>query len=81
MFKTITRRDGITAEVKYRDSFEFTPFARLLFSVNWLPASSDASQAYFDRWLIVAFANRFHHTRREIPRRILEWTLCLPAQS
>jgi putative DNA primase/helicase len=80
MFKAITGCDRITAEVKYRDSFEFTPFARLLFSANRLPASSDASQAYFDRWLIVPFANRFRHTRREIPRRILEWTLCSPAE-
>ena len=31
MFKAITGCDRITAEVKYRDSFEFTPFARLLF--------------------------------------------------
>jgi hypothetical protein len=69
MFKAITGCDRITAEVKYRDSFEFTRFARLQFSANRLPTSSDPSQAYFDRWLIVPFANRFRHTRREIPRR------------
>jgi hypothetical protein len=34
MFKAITGCDGIMAEVKYRDSFEFTPFARLLFSAT-----------------------------------------------
>ena len=67
MFKAITGCDRITAEVKYRDSFEFTPFARLLFSANRLPESSDASQAFFDRWLIVPFPNRFRQTRREIP--------------
>ena len=68
MFKAITGCDRITAEVKYRDSFEFTPFARLLFSANRLPASSDASQAFFDRWLIVPFANRFRQTRaRDTP--------------
>jgi P4 family phage/plasmid primase-like protien len=80
MFKAITGCDRITAEVKYRDSFEFTPFARLLFSANRLPASGDGSQAFFDRWLIVPFANRFRHTRREIPRRILEWRLCSPTE-
>jgi phage/plasmid-associated DNA primase len=57
--------------MKYRDPFEFTPFARLLFSANRLPASNDASQAFFDRWLIVPFASRFRGTRGEIPRRIL----------
>ncbi len=80
IFKAITACDRITAEVKYRDSFEFTPFARLLFSANRLPMSSDASQAFFDRWLIVPFANRFRQTRREMPRRILEWRLCSPME-
>jgi P4 family phage/plasmid primase-like protien len=80
MFKAITGCDRITAEVKYRDSFEFIPFARLLFSANRLPASNDASQAFFDRWLIVPFASRFRQTRREIPRRILEWRLCSPME-
>ena len=80
MFKAITGCDRITAEVKYRDSFEFAPFARLLFSANRLPSSGDSSQAFYDRWLIVPFANRFRQTRREIPRRILEWRLCSPAE-
>ena len=65
MFKAITGCDRITAEFKYRDSFEFTPVTRLLFSANRLPASDDASQAFFDRWLIVRFPNRFRHTRGE----------------
>ena len=78
MFKAITGCDRITAEVKYRDSFEFTPFARLLFSANRLPPSNDASQTFFDRWLVGPLANRFRHTRREIPRRILEARLSTP---
>jgi P4 family phage/plasmid primase-like protien len=76
MFKSITGCDRITAEFKYRDSFEFTPFARLLFSANRLPPSNDTSQAFFDRWLIVPFPNRFRHTRRETPRSILQQQLC-----
>jgi len=76
MFKSITGCDRITAEFKYRDSFEFTPFARLLFSANQLPPSNDASQAFFDRWLIVPFPNRFRQTRCETPRSILHHQLC-----
>jgi putative DNA primase/helicase len=76
MFKALTGCDRITAEIKYRDSFEFSPFARLLFSANRLPASDDASQAFFDRWLIVPFKNRFRHTRRETPRSVLQERLC-----
>jgi putative DNA primase/helicase len=67
MFKAITGCDRITAEIKYRDSFEFTPFARLLFSANRLPCSDDNSQAFFDRWLIVPFQNR-SATRAGRPR-------------
>jgi putative DNA primase/helicase len=77
MFKAITGCDRITAEIKYRDSFEFTPFARLLFSANRLPASNDASQAFFDRWLIVPFPKRFRHRRGEMPRHILQARLCV----
>ena len=77
-FKAITGGDRITTEFKYCDSFEFMPFARLLFSANRLPASNDASQAFFDRWLIVPFPNRFRHTRGETPRTILQRRLCTP---
>jgi hypothetical protein len=43
--------------------------ARLLFSANRLPPSCDASQAFFDLWLIIPLANRFRHTRREMNSR------------
>jgi P4 family phage/plasmid primase-like protien len=76
MFKSITGCDRITAEIKYRDSFEFTPFARLLFSANKLPGSADASPAFFDRWLVVPFPNRFRRTRCEIQRHMLQARLC-----
>jgi len=80
MFKAITWCDRITAEVKYRDSFEFAPFARLLFSANRSLGSNDASEAFFYRWLIVTFQERFRQTRREIPKRILGWRLCSPSE-
>ncbi len=51
IFKAITGCDRITGEFKYRNSFEFTPFVRLVFSANQLPSSRDASSAYFDRWI------------------------------
>jgi putative DNA primase/helicase len=79
-FKAITGCDRITAEFKYRDSFEFTPFVRLIFSANQLPRSNDASQAFFDRWLVVPFPNRFRDTRRETPRSILQHRLCSPSE-
>ena len=68
VFKAVTGCDRITAEFKYRNPFEFTPFARLIFSANHLPASKDASTAYFDRWLVIPFEKRFRGTAQEIPR-------------
>jgi len=72
LFKAVTGCDRITAEFKYHNPFEFTPFARLIFSANHLPASKDASTAYFDRWLVIPFEKRFRGTAREIPRRKID---------
>jgi putative DNA primase/helicase len=80
IFKAVTGCDRITAEIKYRDSFEFTPFARLLFSANRLPLSNDASPAFFDRWLIIPFTRQFRHTHRETPRSELQFRLSAPRE-
>ena len=72
VFKAVTGCDRITAEFKYRNPFEFAPFARLIFSANHLPASKDASTAYFDRWLVIPFGKRFRGTAQEISRRKLD---------
>jgi putative DNA primase/helicase len=47
------------AEYKYRDSFEFLPFARLVFSANHPPRSGDSTHAFFRRWYVVPFTRRF----------------------
>ncbi len=72
VFKAITGCDRLTAEFKYQHPFEFTPFARLLFSANHLPATRDGSTAYFDRWLILPFERRFRATAQEVPRQALD---------
>lgn len=58
-FKAITGGDRIAAERKYRDAFEFTSFARLVFSANALPRSDDATFAFFRRWVVVPFERTF----------------------
>jgi putative DNA primase/helicase len=75
LFKAITGCDRITGEFKYQNAFQFTPFARLIFSANHLPTSRDASVAFFDRWLVIPFEKRFRGTSREIPRRTLDSNL------
>lgn len=55
VFKALTGGDRMTAERKFQGSFEFSPFARLIFSTNHYPTSKDASHAFFRRWLVIPF--------------------------
>jgi putative DNA primase/helicase len=80
MFKAITGGDMITAEYKYHDSFDFLPFARLVFSANHLPRSGDGSTAFFDRWLVIPFRKSFRGTAQEIPRAELDARLADPRE-
>jgi putative DNA primase/helicase len=80
VFKSIVGNDTITGEFKFRDSFEFDPFCRLLFSANHPPQSKDASKAFYDRWLVIPFNRNFRGTDKEIPRGILDSRLSDPRE-
>ncbi|MGD0577773.1 MAG: phage/plasmid primase, P4 family, partial [Bryobacteraceae bacterium] len=60
IFKAITGGDALLAERKFEESFEFVPFARLIFSANHSPKSQDASSAFFRRWVVIPFERTFH---------------------
>lgn len=55
IFKALVGGDRVLGEHKYGESFEFTPFARLLFSANHFPQSKDSSYAFFRRWEVIPF--------------------------
>jgi P4 family phage/plasmid primase-like protien len=59
MFKTLVTGDSITAERKFGQPFTFSNYARLLFSANQLPPSSDRTHAFYRRWLVVPFEQTF----------------------
>lgn len=59
VFKTVVSGDRTSAEFKGKDSFNFKPFARLMFSANELPRSADLTNGFFRRWIIVPFPNKF----------------------
>lgn len=59
VFKSIVSGDTIKAERKYGQPFILRTAARLMFSANEFPRSADSSAAYFRRWIIVNFPNRF----------------------
>jgi P4 family phage/plasmid primase-like protien len=80
IFKSITGGDLVPAEFKFRDQFSFRPFARLVFSSNQPPISRDASDAFFERWLVVPFEKKFRGTVAERNREELDRELASPAE-
>ena len=71
MFKAITGGDPVQAERKFRNSFTFTPYTRLIFSANEPPPTPDGSDAFFRRWLIIPFERSFEGNEdRDVLSRI-----------
>jgi putative DNA primase/helicase len=52
-FKQIVAGDRMTAERKFEHPFSYQPHARLIFSANEFPGTSDQSDAFYKRWLIL----------------------------
>jgi putative DNA primase/helicase len=59
MFKQLTGEDTVTGERKFQDGFQFTNYAKMLFSTNKLPESRDDTQAFYRRWIFITFPNTF----------------------
>src|ERR671924_1147498 len=58
-FKAITGEDLVSAEHKYGDRFDFTPWAVPVFSANKIPGSADVTTGYLARWVVVDFPYDF----------------------
>jgi putative DNA primase/helicase len=54
-FKAFTGGDSVLAQHKHARPFEFTPWAVPIFSANQLWQSSDNTDGYLDRWLVLPF--------------------------
>jgi len=59
IFKAITGQDLITAARKFKGSFPFKNYAKLIFSANELPISPDKTYAFYRRWILLSFPNTF----------------------
>lgn len=59
IFKSVVSGDRLSAEYKGVDSFDFRPFARLVFSANEIPRTNDVTDGFFRRWIIIPFPRRF----------------------
>jgi P4 family phage/plasmid primase-like protien len=58
-FRNLTGGDDNRAQEKYRPAFNFRNKAKMLFSANVLPRSQDDTYAFYSRWILLEFLNRF----------------------
>lgn len=58
-FKLLVSGDRIRAQKKHQQPFDFSNYAKLIFSANRIPDTSDDSYAYFRRWVILRFDRTF----------------------
>lgn len=58
-FKAIVTGDSIQASFKHKDSFEFTPFCKLVYAMNKRPRVLDNSDGFFRRILPIQFKRQF----------------------
>ena len=58
-FKKLTGRDLLTAARKYYTRVKFVNYAKMIFAANELPLTSDISDAFFNRWIILTFPYQF----------------------
>jgi putative DNA primase/helicase len=59
LLKKLTGQDMIGYEFKQKTPFDDYNYAKIILSTNSLPTSSDASEGFYRRWLIIKFPNDF----------------------
>lgn len=59
LLKTIISGDGIKAEYKFENEFEFEPFATVLIGMNNIVTFSDTSDGFARRFKVIPFRNTF----------------------
>ena len=59
VFKMAVAGDALSGEKKGKDSFEFIPMLKLMFSCNEPPRTPDRTRGFFRRWIILDFKQHF----------------------
>ena len=59
ILKALTGGDSLIGEHKFKNCFTFKCSPRLVFSANEMPSSTDYSEGFFRRWIIVPFEKQF----------------------
>ncbi|MEM4554214.1 MAG: phage/plasmid primase, P4 family, partial [Ignisphaera sp.] len=63
LFKMATGEDPMPFERKHRDRFLDHNYAKMIFAANELPQVSEDTVAFWDRWIVIEFPNRFKPDR------------------
>jgi putative DNA primase/helicase len=58
-FKILTGEDYFSAPRKFKSSIFMCNYAKLIFSANELPQVSDQTYAFWRRWIVIEFPNKF----------------------
>ncbi len=64
-FKMLVGGDLISAEVKFGGRVKFINYAKLIFSTNKVPETRDNTDAFYRRWIIINFPNKFESDKAD----------------
>lgn len=59
VIKQLSGGDLVSCEFKGKDSTDFYNTAKMIISTNSLPATTDRTEGFYRRWLIIEFVNKF----------------------
>ncbi len=59
LIKSLTGQDEIAFEYKNKNLFSDTNYAKLIIATNNLPSTTDKTDGWYRRWMIIDFPNKF----------------------
>jgi len=59
MLKQLSGGDLVSCEFKRKDAFDFYNTAKIIIATNSLPDTTDRTDGFYRRWLLIEFKNRF----------------------
>jgi len=65
IFKMLTGGDTLDAEKKFKETFYFTNYARLVFSTNKPPWVDEDTLAFWRRWIMINLPNKFEDDKAD----------------
>jgi P4 family phage/plasmid primase-like protien len=80
VFKLLTGGDILPGERKFCDAFNFRYFGMLLFALNNVPKIYDNTDAFWERWRVLHFGQKFRDTNDEIAASEIDSMLSDPSE-